>query len=98
MSSRYLSASVWLTCLAFFNGECAYCGCTHEKLTGDHLIPRSKGGESIPENIVPACSACNSEKADKEWRDYLMSKDNFSQARLNRIFNWRRICKQARLK
>ncbi len=44
--------------------ECQYCG-SHEDLTFDHLIPRSKGGQTTWENVVAACSACNLKKADK---------------------------------
>ena len=44
--------------------ECQYCG-SREDLTFDHLIPRSKGGQTTWENVVAACSACNLKKADK---------------------------------
>lgn len=79
----------------YFGGECAYCGCTRERLTADHLVPRGRGGGNTPDNIVPACYSCNQAKGTKDWRDFLMSLDNFSQERMNRIFNWRRIASQA---
>jgi 5-methylcytosine-specific restriction endonuclease McrA len=41
--------------------ECQYCGAT-EDLTFDHLIPRSKGGQTTWTNIVTACSPCNLKK------------------------------------
>lgn len=97
MSCRYISDDQWLQCLVFFDGECAYCGVTREQLTADHLTPKSKGGADTPSNIVPACSHCNNEKADQDWREYMMSKRDFCQARMNKVFDWRRICKQARL-
>lgn len=97
MSCRYIDDASWLTCLTFFNGECAYCGKSNEGLTADHLVPRSKGGENSVDNIVPACKGCNEAKADKEWREFLMSLPNFSQARMNRIFDWRRIARQAKI-
>ena len=40
---------------------CQYCG-THEDLTFDHLIPRSKGGITSWENVVSACAPCNLRK------------------------------------
>ena len=38
--------------------RCAYCGTTNGRLTLDHIVPRSKGGESIWENVVTACAPC----------------------------------------
>ena len=37
---------------------CQYCG-SRSNLTVDHVIPRSKGGESSWENIVASCAPCN---------------------------------------
>jgi 5-methylcytosine-specific restriction endonuclease McrA len=42
---------------------CQYCGC-RSNLTVDHVIPRSKGGLSIWENIVASCAPCNRRKGD----------------------------------
>lgn len=46
---------------------CCYCGKaeTPRKLTLDHVIPKSKGGNSNWMNIVTACSPCNNQKADR---------------------------------
>lgn len=46
--------------------QCHYC---HEffyfgELTKDHVVPKSKGGRDIIENVVPACSVCNQAKGD----------------------------------
>lgn len=43
---------------------CQYCGSRHE-LTIDHVLPRSRGGESTWENTVTCCSSCNLQKADR---------------------------------
>lgn len=56
---------------------CIYCG---EKgaLTVEHILPRSCGGEDIPDNVVMVCRSCNSSKGAKrlyEWRG-LQAKDN----------------------
>jgi 5-methylcytosine-specific restriction endonuclease McrA len=44
---------------------CVYCGTTGGRLTLDHVVPRSRGGESIWENVVTACAPCNLRKGDR---------------------------------
>lgn len=88
----------WKNCLIYFGGKCAYCGCTPRKnqwLTKDHLLPISQGGETIPENIVPACFSCNSSKGAEDFKDWFMKQPFFSQDSLNAIFKWRSIMRQA---
>jgi len=49
---------------------CIYCG-AEGNLTTEHILPRSKGGEDVPENVVRVCKHCNSEKGGKrlyEWK------------------------------
>jgi hypothetical protein len=46
-------------------GNCHYCG-REERLTLDHVVPLSKGGENRPENIVCSCRWCNASKCDGE--------------------------------
>lgn len=47
--------------------SCQYCGTklTLDDLTFDHVIPRSKGGQTNFANIVSACVSCNARKANK---------------------------------
>ena len=45
--------------------RCMYCGSRKAELELEHIIPRSKGGRSIWENLVAACRACNARKADR---------------------------------
>ena len=42
---------------------CQYCG-SRSNLTVDHVIPRSKGGDSSWTNIVASCAPCNRRKGD----------------------------------
>lgn len=44
---------------------CQYCGKQERDLTIDHVQPKSKGGESVWQNVVAACEPCNKKKADK---------------------------------
>ena len=43
---------------------CRYCG-SLERLTIDHVIPRSRGGSDDAGNLVVACKSCNSRKKDR---------------------------------
>ena len=51
--------------------QCQYCGRRanelkpRESLTRDHLIPMSRGGTNEWSNVVTACSACNTRKANR---------------------------------
>jgi 5-methylcytosine-specific restriction endonuclease McrA len=45
--------------------RCVYCGTSSGRMTLDHVIPRSKGGESVWENVVTSCGPCNLRKGDK---------------------------------
>jgi 5-methylcytosine-specific restriction endonuclease McrA len=63
-------AQVPLTRKAVFardSGRCAYCG--KGATTIDHVVPRSRGGRHIWENVVAACSRCNHLKADRTLAD-----------------------------
>lgn len=45
---------------------CAYCGkeFKHNQLTRDHIVPVSKGGKNVWNNVVTACKRCNNYKDD----------------------------------
>ena len=43
---------------------CQYCGKHFRELTLDHVIPRSRGGQSTWENLVACCRACNGRKGN----------------------------------
>jgi len=47
------------------NWRCAYCGMSGGKLTLDHVVPRSRGGDSVWENVVTSCAPCNLKKGDR---------------------------------
>ncbi len=46
---------------------CQYCGAQpgKQELTIDHVIPRSRGGETTWENVVTACKKCNQKKGNR---------------------------------
>ena len=43
---------------------CVYCG-SKERLTIDHVIPKSKGGKNTWDNLVTSCFPCNHRKGSK---------------------------------
>jgi 5-methylcytosine-specific restriction endonuclease McrA len=43
--------------------RCQYCGASAENI--DHIVPRSRGGEHVWENVVAACRPCNTRKEDR---------------------------------
>ena len=48
--------------------ECQYCG-AREDLTFDHLLPRSRGGQTTWDNVLTACAPCNLRKGNKRPAD-----------------------------
>ena len=58
--------------LARDSWTCQYCGSERPGLTVDHVIPRSRGGESVWENIVASCAPCNRKKGNKMPREAQM--------------------------
>jgi 5-methylcytosine-specific restriction endonuclease McrA len=58
--------------LARDSWTCQYCGRHKPGLTVDHVIPRSRGGESVWENIVAACASCNRRKGNRLPREVSM--------------------------
>ena len=55
------------------NFTCQYCGKKVKKLTIDHIIPKSRGGETSFENCVSSCKECNNRKGMKTPREAGMS-------------------------
>ena len=62
---RDFTPKQWEEVKAEWGQVCAYCG-KPRKLTVDHVVPLSKGGNHTKSNIVPACRSCNSKKGDRE--------------------------------
>jgi ATP adenylyltransferase len=53
-------------------GRCALCGATKLEavLDVDHIVPRSKGGRTVYENLQVLCAKCNRSKRDKDRTDF----------------------------
>lgn len=48
---------------------CQYCGNRTSDLTLDHVIPKTRGGETVWANVVACCKPCNTAKGDRSVRD-----------------------------
>ncbi|MDX1419010.1 MAG: HNH endonuclease [Rubricoccaceae bacterium] len=44
--------------------RCQYCG-SRERLTLDHVLPKSRGGPDAWDNLVAACVPCNNRKGNR---------------------------------
>jgi 5-methylcytosine-specific restriction endonuclease McrA len=51
---------------------CQYCSKRTRDLTLDHIIPRSRGGQSTWENLVASCKACNGRKGNRLLKEVNM--------------------------
>ena len=54
------------------NWRCVYCGSSGGRLTLDHVVPRSRGGDSVWENVVTSCAPCNLRKGNRLLHEVAM--------------------------
>lgn len=61
-----------LTVYSKYNGHCAYCGekIDFNKMSVDHIKPKSQGGEGNIKNLNPSCIACNCMKGKLDLQAY----------------------------
>lgn len=50
--------------------RCQYCGGHADSI--DHVVPRSRGGQHVWENVVAACRSCNVRKRDRYLHETTM--------------------------
>jgi len=70
--------------------RCQYCGekKAATELTLDHILPRSRGGDHSPLNVVTACVPCNSRKGNRtpdEARMPLLTSQSALRVKLERV-------------
>lgn len=84
LESEY-SSQDWEIALNFWtdineNLFCAYCDELLKDPQMEHIIPYAKGGEYLPDNIIPACQSCNASKGKKDL--FLFVKSRISQGKM----------------
>lgn len=54
---------------------CVWCGRApwRSDLTAEHIVPRSRGGRTSPENLTIACRSCNKRRGTKPVVAYVRS-------------------------
>lgn len=69
-----------------WNHCCAYCSAPADTL--DHVKPRHKGGNTVTNNLVPACRECNRSKGSEDWLNWYMRQSTYNDLRISRIRAW----------
>jgi 5-methylcytosine-specific restriction endonuclease McrA len=67
--------------------KCAYCG-SEENLTIDHVLPQSRGGKDVTENMICCCHSCNQSKGHTPWEEWYFSQEFFSLEKYFNIKEW----------
>jgi len=51
-----------LQCLKRDHWRCATAGCTNRAIVADHVLPRSRGGADVLDNLVARCLVCHNRR------------------------------------
>jgi hypothetical protein len=76
-----------------WDNRCVFCDqppIDNSSLTIDHLRPRSKGGEDISSNCLPACLEHNQSKGSSDWQPWFRSQSFYDKVREAKIIYWLR--------
>jgi 5-methylcytosine-specific restriction endonuclease McrA len=74
----------WQKALSYFENKCAYCGKSGH-MQQEHYYSVLDGGTYTPDNIIPACSKCNSSKSNKDPLEWLLTKQEHGLVTMLRI-------------
>lgn len=70
-----------------WGGFCAYCRCKRAT-TLDHIRPKSKGGDSLRSNLLPACLECNHSKGTEPWLVWFKQQSFYNETAQELIEEW----------
>jgi 5-methylcytosine-specific restriction endonuclease McrA len=74
-----------------WDNRCCFCGrppISDKSLTIDHLRPRSKGGQDVSNNCLPACLEHNRAKGSSDWKPWFREQKFYDEVREARIAFW----------
>lgn len=88
MDAKYVPGSLRYQVLKKARFRCELCGTSAEEkaLDVDHILPRNKGGKTLPENLQALCYTCNSQKRDLDDTDFRLWKELYSTRDPNCVF------------
>lgn len=73
----------------FGHCACAYCGKWNEKLTIDHIVPKSKGGPHFAKwNNAPSCLSCNASKGSSSLFEWWRPQEFWTAQREEQLMAW----------
>lgn len=78
----------WEECLKYFDYKDAYTGLPMEIISQDHVIPLSKRGGYVKQNIVPCEKNINASKCNRDMEEWYKKQEFFSEQRLQKIYDW----------
>ena len=83
----------WKDAMVHFGGCCPICGVTEgrskkSKFDRDHIVPISKGGKTVRNNVMPCCSKCNRGRGNKEIFEWFRKQPSWTEEREEKIRRW----------
>lgn len=83
----------WRDAMLHFHGRCCYCGRLEGRAKADrfdreHLIPLSRGGKAVRQNICPACRPCNRGRGNRKLFAWYREQSFWDAGRELAIVQW----------
>lgn len=93
MEAPNYTLTAWQEAMLYFGGRCAYCGkkpgrSKKDKFDREHLVPISRGGKTVKENIICACKTCNRSRGNKKLFEWYRAQPFWTAEREKKIADW----------